>query len=58
MFLGCVDNRFVVTFLKRTSRHVLIPLRVSPAAIFNAPAGSIMSHNNIGNQYSAKDPSA
>jgi len=32
--------------------------RVSPAAIFNAPVGSIMSHNNIGNQYSAKDPSA
>ncbi|KAF9472137.1 carbonic anhydrase [Pholiota conissans] len=32
--------------------------RMSPAAIFNAPAGSIMSHNNIGNQYSSRDSSA
>jgi len=31
--------------------------RLSPSAIFNAPAGSIITHNNIGNQYSSKDPS-
>ncbi|KAF8971060.1 carbonic anhydrase [Flammula alnicola] len=32
--------------------------RLSPSTIFNAPAGSIISHNNIANQYSSKDPSA
>jgi carbonic anhydrase len=31
--------------------------RLSPSAIFNAPPGSIITHNNIGNQYSSKDPS-
>jgi len=31
--------------------------RLSPSTIFNAPAGSIITHNNIGNQYSSKDPS-
>jgi carbonic anhydrase len=32
--------------------------RMSPATIFNAPAGSVMTHNNIGNQYSSNDPSS
>jgi carbonic anhydrase len=32
--------------------------RLSPSSIFDAPAGSIISHNNIANQYSSKDPSA
>jgi len=32
--------------------------RLSPSAIFNAPASSIITHNNIGNLYSSKDPSA
>jgi len=32
--------------------------RLSPSTIFNAPTGSIISHNNIANQYSTKDPSA
>jgi len=32
--------------------------RLSPSTIFNAPAGSIITHNNIANQYSSKDPSA
>ncbi|KAF9564802.1 carbonic anhydrase [Agrocybe pediades] len=32
--------------------------RLSPGSIFNAPAGSILAHNNIGNQYSPKDASA
>lgn len=30
----------------------------SPDDIFSAPSNSIMSHNNIGNQYSSGDPSA
>jgi carbonic anhydrase len=32
--------------------------RLNPSTIFNAPIGSIISHNNIANQYSSKDPSA
>jgi len=32
--------------------------RLSPNSIFNTPAGSVISHNNIANQYSSKDPSA
>jgi len=32
--------------------------RLSPSTIFNAPPGSVISHNNIANQYSSKDPSA
>jgi len=32
--------------------------RLSPSTIFNAPTGSIISHNNLANQYSSKDPSA
>ncbi|PPQ89728.1 hypothetical protein CVT25_014129 [Psilocybe cyanescens] len=32
--------------------------RLSPSSIFNAPAGSTVSHSNIANQYSNKDPSA
>jgi carbonic anhydrase len=31
---------------------------LTPSTIFNAPAGSIISHNNIANQYSSKDRSA
>jgi carbonic anhydrase len=31
--------------------------RLSPSAVFNAPDGSIITHNNIGNQYSSEDPS-
>jgi len=31
--------------------------RLNPTAIFNAPAGSIITHNNVGNQYSSKDSS-
>jgi len=31
--------------------------RLGPSAIFNAPVGSIITHNNIGNQYSSKDHS-
>jgi carbonic anhydrase len=31
--------------------------RISPSALFNAPAGSIITHTNIGNLYSSKDPS-
>jgi len=31
--------------------------RLGASAIFNGPAGSIITHNNIGNQYSSKDPS-
>jgi len=32
--------------------------RLSPSTIFNTPAGSTISHNNIANQYSSKDASA
>jgi len=32
--------------------------RLNPSTIFNAPTGSITSHNNIANQYSSADPSA
>ncbi|KIM45044.1 hypothetical protein M413DRAFT_441689 [Hebeloma cylindrosporum] len=32
--------------------------RLNPSTIFNAPAGSVISHNNIANQYSSKDLSA
>jgi len=31
--------------------------RLTPSTIFNAPAGSIISQNNIANQYSPNDPS-
>jgi len=31
--------------------------RLNPSTIFSAPTGSIISHNNIANQYSSKDPS-
>jgi len=31
--------------------------RLSPSTIFSATPGSIITHNNIGNQYSSKDPS-
>jgi len=32
--------------------------KLTPSTIFNAPTGSIISHNNIANQYSSKDSSA
>jgi len=32
--------------------------RLSPSTLFNAPTGSLISHDNIANQYSTKDPSA
>lgn len=32
--------------------------RLTPSTIFNTPPGSIISHNNIANQYSSQDPSA
>lgn len=32
--------------------------RLTPSTIFNAPPGSIITHNNIANQYSSKDASA
>jgi len=32
--------------------------RLNPSTIFNAPTGSIISHNNIANQYSSTDSSA
>jgi len=31
--------------------------RLNPTVIFNAPAGSIVTHNNLGNQYSSNDHS-
>jgi len=32
--------------------------KLTPSTIFNAPTGSIVTHNNIGNQYSKKDTGA
>ncbi|KAF9528472.1 carbonic anhydrase [Crepidotus variabilis] len=32
--------------------------RLTPSTIFNAPSGSLVTHNNIGNQYSTKDAGA
>jgi carbonic anhydrase len=32
--------------------------RIRPSTIFNTPPGSIITHNNIANQYSSKDASA
>ncbi|KAF8160862.1 carbonic anhydrase [Crassisporium funariophilum] len=32
--------------------------RLSPSTIFDAPTGSVISHNNIANQYSTRDRSA
>ena len=32
--------------------------RLTPSTIFNAPVGSIISQNNIANQYSSADSSA
>ncbi|PPR02420.1 hypothetical protein CVT26_011388 [Gymnopilus dilepis] len=31
---------------------------LTPSTIFNTPPGSILTHNNIANQYSSQDPSA
>jgi len=48
-------------FISRNVMQTLldIPLgRLTPSTIFNAPVGSIISQNNIANQYSSADRSA
>lgn len=56
MFIGCSDNRYANTRQAHSAQCSLLSApRISSGAIFNAPVGSIVSQNNIGNQYSEKD---
>ena len=48
-------------FISRNVVETLLDIllgRLTPSTIFNAPVGSIITQNNIANQYSSADPSA
>ncbi|KAF8070409.1 carbonic anhydrase [Lyophyllum atratum] len=60
MFIGCSDNRCAlhVPTVKKSGAHCHASLRLSTNAIFQIQPGSTVSHVNLANQFTGKDPSS